>query len=129
MKYIIKSGANSFATKYCPVGKYNNKGHNKANLVIKVEGSGISELYLNAKMLREALITNPEAVKDLLGLQIKDLVAIEIKKQAEMKAAADVFDADVTETKLTIIEEPKLETKEEQKVVVKKTQPKKVEVV
>jgi hypothetical protein len=129
MKYIIKSGANSFATKYCPVGKYNNKGHNKANIVIKVEGSGISELYLNAKMLREALITNPEAVKNLLGLQIKDLVAIEMKKQAEIKEATDVFDAEVEESKVKVIEEPKLETKEEPKVVVKKTQPKKVEVI
>jgi hypothetical protein len=124
MKYLIKSGAKSFATRYCAVGKYNNRGHNKANLIIKVDGVGASELYVNAEMLREALITNPEVVKELLGLQVKDLRAIEMKKEAEVKEATEIFETIVEEPKVTILEEPKIVAP---KPAVKKTQPKKVE--
>ena len=132
MKYLIKSGAKSFATRYCAVGKYNNRGHNKANLIIKVDGVGASELYVNAEMLREALITNPEVIKELLGLQVKDLRAIEMKKEAEVKEATEIFETIVEEP---IVEEPKVTILEEPKIVapkkpaVKKAQPKKVEEV
>lgn len=98
MKYILKKAPPTFAKKYCPVGKFASKGHSKGDLLLKVAGTPASELYINAEMLREAMIENIESVREILELDIKDLRIQRVKKENIAAEANDVFE--------TIQEEP-----------------------
>lgn len=126
MKYILKKAPATFAINYCPVGKFTNKGHNKGNLLIKVEGVRASELYINAEMLRQAMIENIESVREVLELDIKDLRIQRVKKENIATEANDVFET-IKEEPAVIVEE--VAAVEEPVAVVKKPaapKPKKV---
>ncbi len=73
MKYEIKDSSQSFRTNYCTIGKFSGKQeHAIADVVIKVEGMNRSEIHINRKVLREVLLQNPEEVRELLGLVVRE---------------------------------------------------------
>jgi hypothetical protein len=128
MKYILKKSPPTFSVNYCPVGKFSNKGHNKGTLMIKVEGVRASELYINAEMLREAMITNIESVREALELDIKDLRIQRVKKENIAAEANDVFET-IKEEPAVIVQQVEETTLVAEPAVVKKVaapRPKKV---
>lgn len=73
----------------CPVGS--KVGYTYANLCIIAEGVPNARVYLNSKVLKQALLNNPKLVAEVLGLRVTDL-SVKEEPKLKKKKIVEVMD-------------------------------------
>ena len=127
--YRTKDTASNPLTSLCPCGKRFSQVKNKyGDLCIMHSGIPLSKLFINSEILREALLDNPELVKEALGLEIVDLYAEEVIDEEEEFIEDDVIVVDpivideemVEEAVDQILEEEAIEDTDENREILTK---------